>query len=555
MKAVMRSQSHGPGVARRYSADSNRLRTTSTFEWPTQSKIRTRNLNTNKWNRLALISIALYALFYSWVLRRKDILLSIGGGNSTNVLVKSPVDLSTPLAVPRNITTNNTQFRSILENGFRNLKEYHLIHTSTTRPHTPENHSTGLLFIDSSELRQRDFFSDSWLINRQRFLEIDVSRIGIVEDAAFAAVGNSAKAHHSYSKMFYDWNDFSVEHLSKWWGVLQALRGGDPGGIFDHVIGMLERYMKERVQPPTTVAVHPLQDTIAMIAFAPYKARVPKHDPDGAKSQRLTAYSLAATIASLHQAGFGRVVVVGINQTDKQHVEDSIDILDSIYGGETDSTMRKQDKIECYLTRLEGTNMEVAFVQVTDPTWISNGKVERNVPRAAIFGMRQAMRKKLNATETSKWLGNHKNAWQHWNNVYLTEPDTLLHIRPELLSKMSEALQEGLSFFPHRLHPLPHESDLPAGHTLNPGAYLPNIGHFSNISSLISIGNSVSDYVSCCDGGGVWPGNDGWEKSNGCRPFWTCGFHHIELDEDGGHNQTELLQKHERLELYPMMVR
>jgi hypothetical protein len=430
--------------------------------------------------------------------------------------------------------------------------------------HPPEiHHPSGLVFIHPSELRQRDYFSDSWLINRQRFLEIDVTRIGIVEDAAFAAVGDRSWKTHSYSKMTYDWTDFCVEHLSKWWGVLQILRGGDPGQVFNHTIGMLERYIKERVHPP----VHPtpsdsqnftnsspLQNTIAMIAFAPYKARTKHHDPDGTKGQKLTSVSLAATIASLYQAGFGRVVVVGINNNDIQYVVDAVDVVCSNYDGEKLSDTKGTHANQNLLARLGRTRMEIAFVHVSDPEWISNGKVDRNIPRAAVIGMRLAMSRKLSNRETTKWLGTHKNPWQHWENVYLTEPDTLLHFRPELLPNAATALREGLSLFPHRLHPLPHEDDLPSRHRLNPGIYLPNVGHFANITTIAESDGTDEEYVACCDDGGVWPGDDGWEKSDGCGPWWTCGFHRIRFDRGEIYDQKELLQKHQRLQLYPMMV-
>ncbi|KAG7356871.1 hypothetical protein IV203_001558 [Nitzschia inconspicua] len=536
-----------------------------------------------RWNEIGVMCIIFYALFYSWILRQRSLYEAVRRGASTQ-------PFHTKLFEEHNNSTRSTnqkrhnvverpedhqhlQFSKINDTPTLNFhqKSLDILRQSKQRntairiKHPPEKHPLGLQFIHPKELRQRDFFSDSWLINRQRFLEIDESRIGIVEDAAFAAVGDRAWEPHSYSKMLYDWNDFCVEHLSKWWGVLQVLRGGDPGHIFDHIIGMLERYMTERVRPPPNVSSSnssPLGKTIGMIAFAPYKTRIQKHDPDGAKGRKLTAYSLAATIASLYQVGFGRVVVVGVNDHDMSHVQDAVNILLPIFDGQKAPSEKNHGHDQTYLVRLGTSNMEIAFVQVTDPRWISNGKVERNIPRAAIIGMRLAMNRKLNSTETSKWLGSHNNAWQYWDNIYLTEPDTILHIRRELLTKFGEALREGLSLFPHRLHPLPHESDLPTNHSLNPGLYLPDVGHFANIVTITTSTNtekpdaldeSRSDYASCCDDGHAWPGDDGWERKDGCRPWWTCGFHRIRFDRGEKFNQTALLEKHERLQLYPMM--
>ncbi|KAG7341355.1 hypothetical protein IV203_023306 [Nitzschia inconspicua] len=432
--------------------------------------------------------------------------------------------------------------------------------------HPPDKYSLGLQFIHPKELGQKDFFSDSWLINRQRFLEIDETRIKIVEDAVFVVVGTGPSTPYSHSKMLYTWNDFCVEHLSKWWGMLKILQGGDPGHIFDHVIGMLERYMTERVRPPPNVSSTdslPLHKTIAMIAFSPYKAHRKEHDPDGEKGRKLTAYSLAATIASLYQVGFGRVVVVGLNDHDMPHVQDAVNILLPIFNGQKAPRDKNNGHDESYLVRLGTTSMEIAFVQVTEPKWYFNGKVARNVPRAAIVGMQRAMNQQLNGTETSKWLGSRNNAWKYWNNIYLTEPDTILHIPQGLLAELGEALRKGIALFPHRLHPLPHESDLPTNHSLNPGLYLHNIGHFANISTISTstdtqndngIDELSTDFVSCCDDGGLWPWRDDWKKPDKCGSWWDCGFRQVAFDRGEKFNETEFLEKNRHLQLYPMMA-
>jgi hypothetical protein len=491
---------------------------------------------------------------------------------------------------PSNVVNNHIQTASPnkLVSTRQNATFDHLSTTTTTSPkrvtslqqqqqqqkqhhhQQPQQQSQSLRFIPAQELRQRDFFSDSWLINKQRLLEIDPSRIQIVEDAAFAAVGSRADRPYPYSKQTYDWLDFCVEHLSKWWGGLQILSGGDPGNVFNHTIGMMETFMTQKVRPPalssSATATTPLHPTIGMIAFAPYQARSTKHDPTGAKSRRLTAYSLAATMASLYQVGFGRVIVVGIHEHDIFFIQDAVDILKSIYNtphprNETTNT-RKDKTDENTMTKLGLSQMEINFVHVTDPDWISTGSVATNIPRAAVMGMRLALSQKLNKTETAKWLGSRQKP-SYWKYIYLTEPDTILHIRPELLPSFQSALDRGLSLFPHRLHPLPHETDLPQNHTLNPGVYLPNVGHFSNITILDTseqaqqhhYADGSSDIaVSCCDDGKVWPGEDGWDKKKECGPWWTCGFHRIDLDHGEVYNETELLQKHKALQLYPMMV-
>jgi hypothetical protein len=79
--------------------------------------------------------------------------------------------------------------------------------------------SAPLNFIPNDQLRELDYFSDSWLLNRQRFLELPTETIGIIEDAVFVAVGQQKKPF-PHSKMLVDWLEFCVEHLSKWWNEL-----------------------------------------------------------------------------------------------------------------------------------------------------------------------------------------------------------------------------------------------------------------------------------------------------------------------------------------------
>ncbi|OEU11451.1 hypothetical protein FRACYDRAFT_245211 [Fragilariopsis cylindrus CCMP1102] len=77
-----------------------------------------------------------------------------------------------------------------------------------------------LSYIQENELQKNHMFSDSWLLNRQRFLEIDSKQIYKIEDAALLPAwprGKYDKVKHPYphAKMLVDWTDFSVEHLSK----------------------------------------------------------------------------------------------------------------------------------------------------------------------------------------------------------------------------------------------------------------------------------------------------------------------------------------------------
>jgi len=104
---------------------------------------------------------------------------------------------------------------------------------------------------------------------------------------------------------------------------------------------------------------------------------------------------------------------------------------------------------------------------------------------------------------------------------------------------MKNALDEGISLFPHRIHPLPHESDLPNNTTFNRGLYLPNIPPFSKVTTLDPLGDDDNDnnekYIACCDGGNVWPGFEGFTR-NPVSKWWENGFHLINKDDDGSNN-------------------
>lgn len=370
-----------------------------------------------------------------------------------------------------------------------------------------------LNLIPNKLLREHDYFSDSWLLTRENFLKLDRGRLGIVEDACFVAIGNRGKPYPT-SKMFVDWTDFMVEHMSKWWNELGTLRDPD-ASMFDQTISFFRNYLQ---QVSSTDEKSPLHDTIGMVAFAPYKSPIEN------RGHVLTVHALAATIASLYQVGFGRVVVTGYNDGDDRHVQECFRLVNSLYNLET---------------------TELGYVRITNETWITTQYVKFNMPRAAVIGMQLAL--KGQAKDPLDWLGT-KHEHSYWKYVYLTEPDTILHTKPWLLSSIRDGLDRGLSFFPHRLQPLPHESDLPLDantsrivtSSTNAGRFVPNsVSPFSNVTVL----DPIHDF--CCDDGQI-PNH---EKCG--TWFWTCGFDNRIQQKDL--SEEEVLEKHKRLVNYPMM--
>ena len=108
-------------------------------------------------------------------------------------------------------------------------------------------------------------------------------------------------------------------------------------------------------------------------------------------------------------------------------------------------------------------------------------------------------------------------------------------------------LDNDLVFFPHRLQPLPHESDLEGVSSEIP---LPsNILPFSNITLL----DPLFGHDHCCDAGDFLPGRS---KEFGrmmypCDdyPWWACGY----LNQTKDMNEAEIRQAHKRLLEYPML--
>jgi hypothetical protein len=355
------------------------------------------------------------------------------------------------------------------------------------------------------------------------------------------------------------------------------------------VLGKIDDYLNHKVRHPppaasngTTTVAAPrnttLQRTIAVIAFVPYKPKGRKRvrqNLGGIKQQQLNAKTLAATIASLYQTGFGRVVVVGINQEDVQHARAACDILTNRFPPTTNT---EHNDGNGNIATIGVTNMEIGHVHVTQSSWYKTDFAKFNVPKAAIVGLQKALLGDFQAdmAQQRQWIGKQKcnDSPGYWKYVYLTEPDTLLYTQPHLLPHLRQALDDGISLFPHRLHIIPHESDLPstignatigdAQYVLNAGEFLPDVGHFANVSILDpfhsqegnakdnrNINDASMIFTSCCDGGPQWPGiYGGWKK---CAPWWTCGRKKIDYENGEVYNKTAIAENNPRLKPYPML--
>ena len=235
--------------------------------------------------------------------------------------------------------------------------------------------------LDSSHIPDgKDFFSATWLQPVEKFLMLDTDRIKTVEAGCFAVI----RSNRESLRMTLDWLDFSVEHMSQWWKVLGVF-GDDEIPFQDAVSKFYHVVAGVRVNQDSTML-----NTIAVIAFQQYTS-IDKPE----RGKQLTSIALAATLASLLQAGFGRVVVVGYREDDSEVVREAFRLL-------ADEVSRMdEDKV---ITKI--ANMEVAYVRATDEEVVSH-HVKVNMVRAALVGTAGCIERKFRQGADQGMAGGH----------------------------------------------------------------------------------------------------------------------------------------------------
>ncbi len=365
-------------------------------------------------------------------------------------------------------------------------------------------HERDVKWMDSSHFKHLDYFSATWILTVSTFLNnVETKEMSSVE----SAVHRVYRFNRDKVRMSVDWFDFSVEHMSKWWKLMEATNGF----LNDVAINVLNNNLLQYIhQSPvadddddTLTLLHP---TIALIAFAP--SVTTKSDISKERSTKLTIYALAATIESLKRVGFGRIVVVGINSDDKQYVVEAFDLV-------RPKDISHQDDINNANNK---TTIEFAYVQVTEQSWYETKHIRVNRPRASLIGLQRALQGKLEENETKDWLGV-KHPTDYWKYVYLTEPDTILQTRKASLKSIHKELESNKILMPHRIQPIPHEADVKGSDAYN---YIKYFGSFAD-KAVVDIDN---EYYSCCDNGPKRP----HEVTPKCHIFWYfCGFQNIPL--------------------------
>ena len=345
-----------------------------------------------------------------------------------------------------------------------------------------------------------------------------------------------------------------------------------------------------------------MQETIAVVSFMPYRNRTKSNTE---RYPVLTVANLAAALTAMIRVECGRVLIA-MDQEDLDKISASIImatqwlLLQNDHNSDNDGIPRGHQQhnathrrlvLESFLQR--DTDSEplpsllslstmipsidaVLSVNQTNPIEFQVHRTEialvvvnctvkdgtkrdhlRIIPKAALMNLKKAFdvsdllhtRQWLGRTSSSGSTGGHGRVMSYndkWNYTYLTEPDTILHVRLEALPAFRRELEHGKILAPHRLQPIPHARDMPQ--YAFPDRMLPVEGNFSHVHSL-------GTNAMCCDDGQQVP----WSSSSFAGTnqhhhhhehcghlWWLCGFLDKETKQLGRH-------RHFRLEHYKLV--
>ena len=314
--------------------------------------------------------------------------------------------------------------------------------------------------------------------------------------------------------------------MSKWYAMMNIYVNDIP---YRRAIEKLEKYLEGgKFYPVEKDPV--LKEAISVIAFMPWK------DVQETKARHISVRSLAAVVESLRRAGFGRAVVVGLEENDRALANEAFSL---VHLKIKDPSMPTPGGIK----RLGHMEVEFALGHVGHAKTTHHSM---NIPRATLMGLRDAFRiaeqgnNDHESIVTMKtYLGDHPA--NYWKLIYLTEPDSILATRPTTLHAIKAYAEEGAVLIPWRLQPIPHEADVRG--SLAAEKYLKEEGDFAEVLELDALGAEADK---CCDehkGPNHKPGLP--PNFPECSNFWyMCGF-------EPGHESNPAA--HERLRPYKLI--
>lgn len=370
---------------------------------------------------------------------------------------------------------------------------------------TFSNHSTAdrsnqtttiqFLHIKGSETRYvGDLYSGMWWQHRDTFLATPYQRVQFLEDASFVTFQlQETKFPPKYALhgkgvlLTRDWNDLSVEHLSKLVKYLQQLRSTDSKDLVEGALQQLRERLIDFLRGVKPFRGHlPILDTVheivsSTLALIPISfSRNTNTTASALDDHPFQILELAVTVASLWRVGIRRVLVVGL----KQHQEEDVSALLKLLN----------DSNPILAADLGNHIFQLQFVDCS--TVSSRQTVDNNVPRWALKGLQQAFK-----DSNASWLGNDPSIWSY---IYFTEPDLILNTRSSALPDLTDAIRNDYCIVAHRLEPLPHETDLISSASSDDDATREQFAKFLLLSSEQGLADTTESR-SCCDQGSYYP--------------------------------------------------
>jgi hypothetical protein len=232
----------------------------------------------------------------------------------------------------------------------------------------------------------------------------------------------------------------------------------------------------------------------------------------------------------------GRVVVVMLEDEDETYAVETFHYLAQKLSSAAITIETKQRQLSDGSYRDVVTkigHLEVAFAKISIEKTKSKF-IPNNMPLGSLVGFKEAFQIAEIASERRsdgeikylrEWLGDEQDP-SYWQYVYFTEPDSVLQSRPESLLQLKAEVDRGGILSPHRLQPIPHESDLRGLKDKAP--YLNENDGFQEVIVL----DPVQEHDVCCDEQpNARPGVKDFPSCHKDVRWWECGSKQKEVED------------------------
>lgn len=448
------------------------------------------------------------------------------------------------------------------------------------------------------EMNSNDAYSGAWWQSTSQFVKyrvFDVEHGTPIEDIQEWASVQVFKHSRNDVTSTRDWLDLSVEHMSKWWKhIVNKLPENDEEGTRSIIEGRITDIFKTYVysnnrrdyfralEVPKQSLLSLTKENDAALPQSPQLVTqstlvVIPYTPD---HTNVGIWSFVAMIVSLVQTGMGRVII-SLHPT--HYTSENLDLVRRVFDIVANATSVWSDDVDGISNPNNSNNkMSTTFdICVSSneayqawPEGTPPGQWGSNVPIAMLRQLSRVLLNKTTPDVTKCWLGEINLLWQY---IYFSEPDLILHTRPESLHGIGQALVNGRLLAPHRIQPLPHALDFvdSVGNESivnDTTHFIPNTPPFDDVIEIdtfqqhnhppnnqrrVNNNNINPMYDSCCDRGLYKP----YLLHKKCGNFWwLCGYN---SKRSITKENIDLLQQepaipwailaHKRLLGYPMM--